>query len=86
MPSEFDGLKYLVSIIKRHPVLNREKELDLTRASAKGDKRAKELLVAHNLALVISVARKFIGRGEPEERLRDAVLDLFAPPARRLAR
>ena len=44
--------------------------LVVTRKARKGNKRAQEQLVLHNLSLVISVARKFMGRGV---RLEDLV-------------
>jgi len=68
--SEFDDLAPLIKIIRAHPPFDRETELVVTRKARKGDKRAQEKLVTHNLSLVISVARKFMGRGV---RLEDLV-------------
>lgn len=68
--SEFDDLAPLIKLIRAHPPFDRETELVVTRKSRKGDKRAQEKLVVHNLSLVISVARKFMGRGV---RLEDLV-------------
>jgi len=70
MSSEFDDIRHLSVIIKNHPPLNRETELDLATKARAGDKRSRELMVAHNIAMVISQARKFIGRGV---RLEDLV-------------
>ena len=61
--SEFDDLAPLIKLIRAHPPFDRETELKVTRRARKGDKRAQEQLVVHNLSLVISVARKFMGRG-----------------------
>ncbi len=68
--SEFDDLAPLIKIIRAHPPFKREEELVVTRKARKGNKRAQEQLVTHNLSLVISVARKFMGRGV---RLEDLV-------------
>src|SRR5258708_12652081 len=68
--SEFDDLAPLIKLIRAHPPFDRETELVVTRKARKGDKRAQEKLVVHNLSLVISVARKFMGRGA---RLEDLV-------------
>ena len=68
--SEFDDLAPLIKLIRAHPPFDREMELVVTRKARKGDKRAQEKLVVHNLSLVISVARKFMGRGV---RLEDLV-------------
>jgi len=68
--SEFDDLAPLIKLIRAHPPFDRETELKVTRRARKGDKRAQEQLVVHNLSLVISVARKFMGRGV---RLEDLV-------------
>src|SRR5204863_92385 len=68
--SEFDDLAPLIKLIRAHPPFDRETELTVTRRARKGERRAQEQLVVHNLSLVISVARKFMGRGV---RLEDLV-------------
>src|SRR2546429_7055474 len=68
--SEFDDLAPLIKLIRAHPPFDRETEIVVTRKARKGDRRAQEKLVVHNLSLVISVARKFMGRGV---RLEDLV-------------
>src|SRR5437762_685826 len=68
--SEFDDLAPLIKLIRAHPPFDREQELVVTRKARKGNRRAQEQLVVHNLSLVISVARKFMGRGV---RLEDLV-------------
>jgi RNA polymerase primary sigma factor len=68
--SEFDDLAPLIKLIRTHPPFDRETELTVTRRARKGEKRAQEQLVVHNLSLVISVARKFMGHGV---RLEDLV-------------
>src|SRR5216110_222997 len=59
--SEFADLAPLIKLIRAHPPFDRETELVVTRKARKGDKRAQEKLVVHNLSLVISVARKLWG-------------------------
>jgi|GEM_PF-895897 RNA polymerase primary sigma factor len=68
--SEFDDLALLLRQMRSHPPFDRKTELVVTRKSRKGNKHAQEQLVLHNLGLVISVARKFMGRGV---RLEDLV-------------
>src|SRR6266852_6236327 len=60
--SEFDDLAPLIKLIRAHPPFDRETELKVTRRARKGDKRAQEQLVVHNLSLVISLARAYITR------------------------
>jgi len=49
--------------IGRIPLLNREQEIDLAQRTEQGDQNAKDLLVSANLRLVVSIAKKYIGRG-----------------------
>lgn len=44
-------------------MLSREEELEVSRKAKAGDKTAQELLVKSNLRLVISIAKKYLGRG-----------------------
>src|SRR5467141_4160219 len=67
--SEFDDLAPLIKLIRAHPPFDRETELKVTRRARKGDKRAQEQLVVHNLSLVISVVRSLLGGGVRVEDL-----------------
>lgn len=56
-----DGVKLYMREIGRIPLLSAEQEAAIGERIMKGDKSAKNELVEHNLRLVISVARKYIG-------------------------
>jgi len=53
---------YLREIGKMH-VLDISTEVDLARRVQKGDIKAKQTLVRHNLRLVVSIAKKYLNRG-----------------------
>ena len=52
-------LKYL----KKYPLLTKEQEYELALRIGEGDEQARDLMIKSNLGLVISVAKKFLGRG-----------------------
>lgn len=52
-------LKYL----KKYPLLTKEQEYELALKIGEGDEQARDLMIKSNLGLVISVAKKFLGRG-----------------------
>ena len=60
-----DGLNEYISRACDLPVLPRERQVLLLRAARRGDRRARELLLLHNMRLVVNVAKKFRGRGVP---------------------
>lgn len=53
--------RYLVEIGK-YPLLTLEEERELTKKMAQGDREARERLIKANLRLVVSIAKKYIGR------------------------
>mgnify|MGYP001773453910 CR=1 FL=1 len=53
--------KYLIEI-GRYPLLSPEEERELAQRMSKGDKEARERLIKSNLRLVVSIAKKYIGR------------------------
>lgn len=69
MLSEYDtsqdisSLKALFTEVGNIPLLSREKEKELTTKMANGDKRARNILVKHNMRLVIHMAKKYRGKG-----------------------
>ncbi len=52
-------LKYL----KKYPLLTKKQEYELALKVGEGDEKARDLMIKSNLGLVISVAKKFLGRG-----------------------
>lgn len=51
--------QYLNAICKAHKPFTREEEIAVAQLVRKGDKRAVEKMAAHNVALVISIVRKY---------------------------
>lgn len=58
-----DSVKLYLQQIGRVPLLTSQEELELARRIAEGDDRAKRHLIKANLRLVVSIAKKYIGRG-----------------------
>lgn len=64
--SEGDQLAtYLHQIGTLYPLLTREQEVELAKRRDGGDRNATETLINHNLRLVVSVAKRYQGRGLP---------------------
>lgn len=57
------SIKVYLKEIGRYKLLSKEEETKLAEAAAKGNQRAKEALINHNLRLVVSLAKKYMGRG-----------------------
>jgi RNA polymerase primary sigma factor len=53
-----DSIEYYRSVAKNFPPLKREDETKLLKRVKRGDKQARELLVKHNLNLIIMLAKK----------------------------
>jgi RNA polymerase primary sigma factor len=58
-----DPVRMYLREIGRIPLLNREQEIDLAQRNDQGDPLAKKQLINANLRLVVSIAKKYIGRG-----------------------
>jgi RNA polymerase primary sigma factor len=58
-----DSVKIYLQQIGRIKLLDSQGELELARRIAEGDEDAKKRLVRSNLRLVVSIAKKYIGRG-----------------------
>ena len=58
-----DPVRMYLKEIGRIPLLNFEQEIALAKRVEKGDKEAKQILVNSNLRLVVSIAKKYVGRG-----------------------
>jgi RNA polymerase primary sigma factor len=60
-----DSVQLYLQSIGKVKLLNAKEEIELARRVAQGDKLAKKRLVQANLRLVVSVAKKYQGRGLP---------------------
>ncbi|WP_458788541.1 sigma-70 family RNA polymerase sigma factor [Priestia filamentosa] len=60
-----DGIKIYLKKIGDIPLLSPEKEYIYAKQASEGDLKSKELLAESNLRLVISIAKKHMGRGMP---------------------
>ncbi len=58
-----DPVKVYLKDIGRVPLLSPEEEIDLAIRIANDDKEAKEILTKANLRLVVSIAKRYVGRG-----------------------
>ena len=58
-----DSFKFYLELIGQFSVLTQEEEQELFRKYHEGDMLAFEKLVNHNLRLVVSVAKKYLGKG-----------------------
>ncbi|MDA1079758.1 MAG: RNA polymerase sigma factor RpoD [bacterium] len=58
-----DPVRMYLKEIGRIPLLNREQEIRLAQKVESGDPKAKKALIDANLRLVVSIAKKYIGRG-----------------------
>lgn len=58
-----DPVKMYLREIGKIPLLTPEEEVEYATRALEGDERAKEKLVESNLRLVVSISKKFIGRG-----------------------
>lgn len=58
-----NSIKLYLKEISKYKLLSREEEIKVAEAMTKGDLKAKEILINHNLRLVVSIAKKYIGRG-----------------------
>ncbi len=58
-----DPVRMYLREIGRVPLLTFDEELDLAKRILKGDEEAKQKLAESNLRLVVSIAKKYVGRG-----------------------
>lgn len=63
--SRDDGLNDYIARACDLPVLPRERQVQLLHQARRGNSAAREQLILHNMRLVVSVAKKFRGRGVP---------------------
>ena len=58
-----DPVRMYLREIGKIPLLNYEEELELAKKVLEGDEEAKQKLAESNLRLVVSIAKKYVGRG-----------------------
>ena len=58
-----DPVRMYLKEIGRIPILTFPEEVDLAKKIEKGDEKARQKLVESNLRLVVSIAKKYVGRG-----------------------
>ena len=58
-----DPVKMYLKDIGKVPLLTQEQEIELAKRMAEGDEDAKRQLSESNLRLVVSIAKKYVGRG-----------------------
>ncbi|WP_422444169.1 RNA polymerase sigma factor RpoD [Thermoanaerobacterium sp. DL9XJH110] len=58
-----DPVRMYLKEIGKVPLLSAEEEIELAKRIEKGDKEAKRRLAEANLRLVVSIAKKYVGRG-----------------------
>ncbi len=58
-----DSVRMYLREIGKVPLLKKEEEVELAKRIEKGDERAKKALIEANLRLVVSIAKRYIGRG-----------------------
>lgn len=60
-----DPVRMYLKEIGNVPLLSTEEEVELARRVEEGDESAKKQLIEANLRLVVSIAKKYVGRGMP---------------------
>jgi RNA polymerase primary sigma factor len=63
LAQEYDSLSAYMRIAQKHPPLTREEEYALANRSRAGDREGSRLLVNHNVAFVLSMCRRYAGKG-----------------------
>ena len=61
--SSDDAVKMYLKEIGKIPLLVKTEEYDLSKRMSEGEQRAKDQLILSNLRLVVSIAKKYTGRG-----------------------
>jgi RNA polymerase primary sigma factor len=58
-----DSVRLYLREIGKIPLLNAEEELELAKKVVEGDKNAKDKMAEANMRLVVSIAKRYVGRG-----------------------
>src|SRR5881396_202497 len=67
--AQSDSLRLYLREISRYPLLSAARESYLAERAERGDRDARNDLIAANLRLVVSIAKKYVGQGLPLEDL-----------------
>jgi len=70
--SSYDSIQMYLREIGKYPLLNAQQERDLAKRIVDGDGEARNLLARANLRLVVSIAKKYVGRS-PDLTLLDLI-------------
>lgn len=70
--SGYDSIQMYLREIGQYPLLNAQQEKDLAKRIEEGDDEARNLLARANLRLVVSIAKKYVGRS-PDLTLLDLI-------------
>jgi len=70
--SQYDSIQMYLREIGKYPLLNAQSERDLAKRIVEGDLEARNLLARANLRLVVSIAKKYVGRS-PDLTLLDLI-------------
>jgi RNA polymerase primary sigma factor len=70
--SQYDSIQMYLREIGKYPLLNAQEERDLAKRIVEGDDEARNLLARANLRLVVSIAKKYVGRS-PDLTLLDLI-------------
>ena len=77
LPSSANSLDLFLNEIGRHPLLTPAEEVVLAKAVERGDEAAKARMINSNLRLVVSIAKRYRGRGVPfGDLIQDGVIGL----------
>jgi RNA polymerase primary sigma factor len=77
LPSSAGSLDLFLNEIGRYPLLTAAEEVILAKAVERGDGAAKERMINSNLRLVVSIAKRYRGRGVPfGDLIQDGVIGL----------
>ncbi len=70
--ASYDSIQIYLREIGQHPLINGDQEKDLAKRIQEGDEDAKLILMKSNLRLVVSIAKKYVGRS-PDLTLLDLI-------------
>jgi RNA polymerase primary sigma factor len=70
--SQYDSIQMYLREIGKYPLLTGQEERDLAKRIVEGDSEARNLLARANLRLVVSIAKKYVGRS-PDLTLLDLI-------------